>query len=72
MNNSDKNQELHRQLILLMAKHSLCLTKVGRKVNYQRQAINYHLHLIQDKTGLDPRSFYDLCELLEYIKEGKL
>lgn len=39
-------------------------------LKYSSNAIFYHLTRTQDKTGIDPRTFWGLTELLELLKEN--
>ena len=69
MSREEREHLLHQRMLRLMAKHSLCMAEVGREIGYHGRSINYHLDKIQAETGIDPRTFYGLCELLGYRKE---
>ena len=56
------------QVILSFAKHNMKTAPVARELHYCRQAIDYRLNQIKQKTGLNPWGFFDLCELVEMVK----
>ena len=60
------------EIIKLLADFDMCATKVAKHLHYHRNAIRYHVGLIKKNTGLNPTKFYDLCELLELIKEREV
>ena len=64
-------EELHRKMLQLMAEHDMCCAAVGRAMGYHPNSVIYHMNKVQDETGLDPRTFYGLCELLGYEKKEK-
>lgn len=68
MNLREHEEQLHRQILQLMAEHDMCRAAVGRAMGYHANSILYHMNKIQDETGLDPRTFYGLCKLLGYEK----
>lgn len=48
------------------------LNKTADALFYHRNTVVYYLNRIQEKYGLNPHNFYDLCKLLGYekVKEG--
>lgn len=52
-----------------MADCNLNLSETARKMFRSRTGVEYHVMRIIEKTGLDPRKFYDLMKLIE-IKRG--
>lgn len=60
---------IEKEIILLMADCDLKMTEVGQQIGYCRGAVFYHLKRIHQKTGLNPRSFYDLLLLLDMVNE---
>ena len=62
------------KIILLYAKENMNLSEVARQAHYHRNTLEFHLGRICDITGLDPKNFYDLVELVgmanEILKEG--
>lgn len=61
--------DIEKEIILLMAECDLRMSAVGKELNYCRGAVFYHVKRILKKTGLNPRCFYDLVELLEMVRE---
>lgn len=56
-----------KEFILAYAKCDMNGKRTGRQLNYHYTNVYYHLDRIQEKTGLDPRKFYDLIKLLEGV-----
>ena len=63
--------DAQKAVVLGMAAGNMCLSEAGRKSNYSRNSVVYYVEQIKEKTGLDPKSFYDLCELVRIAKEGE-
>lgn len=57
--------EFEKSLIRSMAKNDMNSSRVSREIYMHRNTVCYHLDAIEKKTGLSPRKFYDLIELLE-------
>lgn len=58
------------QIVEAMADHNMNAAVVARELNFHRNNVVYHIEQVKKKTGLDPRCFYDLVELLEAIHES--
>lgn len=56
------------RIVLAMAESDMRYSKVGAVLHYHRNTIDYHITKIWEKTGLDPKKFYDLCKLVEIAK----
>ena len=41
----------------------------GRKLYLSYVTVGYHLNQIKKSTGIDPRSFYGLCKLVQMAKQ---
>lgn len=50
-------------MVFVDARMNVCRT--ARMMYRHRNSINYHLDKIKRRTGLDPRGFLDLVELVE-------
>lgn len=48
-----------------LASCNMNVTKAGFNLGYHYSTITYHLDRIEARTGLNPRNFYDLIELLK-------
>lgn len=57
-----------RETILAYVRNDMSYTKTGRELYYGANAIYERMMRIRDRTGLDPKSFFDLCIL--YQKAG--
>ena len=64
--------EQDRAIIREVAEQNLNLSAAARALRLNRSAVDWRLDLILRETGLDARNFYDLCELLEQIREDRL
>ena len=61
-----------RAIVLAFAENDMSLQKTEDTVYYSAANIAHYLRRIAMLTGLDPKRFYDLVELVRKIKEGKL
>lgn len=57
--------EIDRETILAYADSGMNGQEASRKIYLSRTAFFYRLKRIEQKTGLDPRRFYDLVKLVE-------
>ncbi len=62
--------DVELEIIQAMADLSLNVTAVSKRVYKHRNTVLFHLRRIRKKTGLDPRKFYDLAELLKGLEAG--
>ena len=60
------------KIILAYADANMNATQAAKLVFYCRETLYDHLATIYLVTGLNPRNFYDLIELIKRVKEGKL
>ena len=58
-----------KEIILAFADCNMRLKTVAEKLYFHRNNIVYHCDKIMDKTGLNPRKFYDLVELVQMVEE---
>lgn len=59
--------EFEKSLIRSMGKNDMNSSRVSREIYLHRNTVCYHLDAIEKKTGLSPRKFYDLLNLLEIV-----
>lgn len=52
------------EVIRGMAEYNLNARAASRGTNFGESTVWYYIYKTIDETGLDPRKFYDLCELL--------
>ena len=53
------------EIILGYAENNMNVSETARKMFFHRNTLEYHLDKVKKKTGLDPRKFYDLLELVK-------
>lgn len=56
-------------IVIAMANHNMNVTDVARAIFAHRNTVLYHLNKVKQQTGLDPRRFYDLVELVKMAQE---
>ena len=67
-----KLTEQDRALVYEVAEQNMNLSAAARALGLNRSSVDWRIDLILRETGLDARIFYDLCELLDQIREGEL
>jgi len=55
---------MQAEVIRGMAKYNLNISALSRETFIGYSTVYYYVYKTIDETGLDPRKFYDLCELL--------
>lgn len=63
--------EQEAEIILTYADCDMNMLNTGRILNYNHTSILYRLNKIRDKTGYDPRVFYDLVVLVQMAERIK-
>lgn len=58
-----------KAIILALADNGMKWKPAARSINLHYNTVAYRMDRIYDRTGLDPRNFYDLQELVEIVKE---
>ena len=66
----EKISDTDREVILALAEHDLNETQVSRVLFMCRKNVDYHEDRIKQITGLNPRRFYDLCKLVQMVREN--
>lgn len=61
---------IRQKVIQVYAEESMNANKAAEKLYMHRNTVAYHLDMVKKETGLDPRNFYDLVELLGFQMEG--
>ena len=56
-------------IVIAMANYNMNVTDVARAIFAHRNTVLYHLNKVKQQTGLDPRRFYDLIELVKMAQE---
>ena len=57
------------KIILALAKNNMRATETSYDLNVHRGTVVYRIGKIKALTGLDPMSFYGLCELVEMARK---
>nr|DAN41049.1 MAG TPA: PucR C-terminal helix-turn-helix domain [Caudoviricetes sp.] len=57
--------KLLRDVVIDYADNDMNRAAVAKKYGVSSAAVHYRLNQVQEMTGLDPRKFYDLVELLK-------
>lgn len=58
--------------VMAFAENDMNLEKTAKAVFYSAPNVAHYLRRVAAGTGLDPKKFYDLVDLVRKIKEGKL
>lgn len=56
-------------IVVAMANHNMNVTDVAHAIFAHRNTVLYHLDKVKRQTGLNPRRFYDLVELVKMAQE---
>lgn len=59
-----------REVILALAECDMNIQRAARRIYLSRSCMDYHIRRIHEKTGLNPRRFYDLEQLVEMQRES--
>jgi sugar diacid utilization regulator len=57
------------EIILALADYNLNISHVARSRFMHRNNVIYHIGKIKKATGLDATKFYDLCKLIQEVKQ---
>ena len=60
--------DIDRVVIFAFAENNMSVAETARQSYLCRGSVEYHLHRVHQKTGLNPYKFYDLVELVERTK----
>jgi len=62
--------EREKEVVLSFAENNMNVSKTARVLYLHLNSVIYHIERIREKYNVDPKNFYDLCELLQQIKSG--
>lgn len=62
--------EMDKEVILTLAEKNMNLSESARSMFTHRNTVVYHVSRVKKITGLNPMNFYDLCKLVQLVKEG--
>ncbi len=60
--------EFEKKLVTALADNDMNESEVAREFYMHRNTVIYHLEKLKQKTGIDPRSFYGLMELVQMAR----
>lgn len=60
--------ETQARIVLALAENGMNVQAAAAAAHYSRSTVEYHLHRIQERTGLNPRDFYDLQKLVKMAR----
>ena len=63
-------KEKDKTIILALADCGMKYKPAARAINLHYNTVAYRMDIIYLETGLDPRNFYDLHELVQMVKES--
>lgn len=69
MDGIDKLTRVDVDVIMAYAECGMRLVTTAKAIHYANMTIEYHLVSVYKKTGLNPKKFYDLVELIRLINE---
>lgn len=61
-----------KQIVIEMAENDMSIVGVGRAIGISPSSVKGQIVNIAMKTGLDPRCFYDLVELIDIVREEQV
>lgn len=68
----DEMTPMRCKVVLALADCNMRANAAARKLYLDHSAVLYHVKIIKNITGKDPRNFYDLVDLVEMVKEEKI
>lgn len=60
-----------KRVVMAFADGRMNMKEAARKERYAYTTVMYHLTSVRAKTGLDPRNFHDLAQLVRAIKDER-
>lgn len=60
-----------KRVVMAYANGRMNMKEAARKENYAYTTVMYHLTSVRAKTGLDPKNFHDLAQLVNMIEEER-
>jgi sugar diacid utilization regulator len=63
----DRITDTDAEVIMAMSRNDMSIQRAADELNYTRNAVGYHVRKIRRVTGLNPKGFFDLQELLKMV-----
>ncbi len=60
-----------KRVVMAFADGRMNMKEAARKESYAYTTVMYHLTSVRAKTGLDPKNFHDLAQLVSMIEEER-
>ncbi len=67
----NKLSEAQKSVLRALADNDLKTCAAAKALYYSYNTILYHIKEIKNKTGMDPRCFWDLVKLLEGVRRDE-
>ena len=67
---SEELNSKEKRILWALFRNNLNASAVSREMFFNPRTISYHLKKIKEKTGLDPRNFFDAVELFEILGDS--
>lgn len=64
---SPKLTDVHKRAIMRYAANNMSRAATAHELMYHRNSCAYHMDVVHKETGLNPRNFYELQQLIELI-----
>ena len=61
--------DIQRKVVLAFAENDMKMTLTAKAVPCHLSTLANYMQVIKGKYGLDPKCFYDLCELVKIARE---
>lgn len=59
-------------IIIALADYNMNVSEVSKKLYMHRNTVAYNIQRIQEITGKNPLNFYDLCDLVQIVKNRRV
>lgn len=60
--------EVEARTIIALANNGMIPARAARAIGFSNAAVHYHLVCVQEKTGKNPRDFWDLNDLVQMAR----
>lgn len=60
-----------KRVVMAYANGKMNMKEASRRENYAYTTVSYHLTSVRAKTGLNPKNFHDLAQLVSMIEEER-
>lgn len=64
----DEMTPVRCEIVIALADCKMRIAAAARKLYMDYSTVRYHIGIIKNITGKDPRNFYDLADLVQLVK----